>query len=260
MEQNFFEGAALQFFGPALSPVVIAIHGFADDSTAFTPLADTALTNGFRLVVCDLPGFGISPALQCAKIDDLAAFILRLADAFSSKPVGLIAHSVGAPIAVAAAHICPDNVHAVLSIEGNLTDQDAYFSGRAVGYDDPASFKFDFCNQVAGMARENQAMNRYSDAVRSADAKSMWELGRDAASLGAANGFGHAYCNLATLNVDALYLWGRHNSPSETVRFVDENDIPNIEFARSGHWKSVDAPTETGVIAARFFATSLARH
>ncbi len=261
METVLFEGASLRLAGVATAPVVITIHGFADDSSAFTPLADTALNKSFRLVFCDLPGFGMSPAKNRSRIGDLAAFVLRLADAMSpSEPVGLMAHSVGSPIAVAAAHAGPERVGAILSIEGNLTHQDAYFSGRAAKYGEPTAFKAAFCDQVAAMAKENHSMDRYRAAVETADAQAMWELGKDAATLGLNDGFGLAYRHLAVLGIETLYLWGRHNSPSDTIQFVDQNQLANVEFVSSGHWKSVDDPNATGAIANRFFAKSLARH
>jgi pimeloyl-ACP methyl ester carboxylesterase len=258
MKYGTFEGASLQLIGPATAPVVIAIHGFADDSTAFTSLAKTPLTKAVRLVLCDLPGFGKSPRQGDARISDLAAFVLRLADALSPiAPVGLIAHSVGSTIGVEAAHRRPDRIRAILSIEGNLTPPDAYFSGKAAKFNDANSFKAQFCYEIAEMAKRHRTMRRYRNVIKLADAVSMWELGQDAARLGVGNRFGTDYHRLADHRIETLYLWGRHNTPIETARFIDENQLPSYEFSQSGHWKSVDAPLETGAIARTFFAENL---
>jgi pimeloyl-ACP methyl ester carboxylesterase len=254
MENRTFENASLKIMGPISGPVVIAVHGYADDITAFSPLAATRFVEGCRLVCCDLPGFGSSPPQCQGNIQNLAAFLLRLADEMSAlQPVGLMAHSVGAPIAVAAAHLRPDRVRALLSIEGNLTSKDAYFSGQAALYDDPNKFKASFLKQISAMTHENPALRRYFIAVQRANAESMWALGRDAANRGQNDHFGKAYCGLAPLGVETLYLWGRHNSPPETQTFVDDSHLNHVEFYQSGHWKSVDAPYETGAIAENFF-------
>jgi len=185
---------------------------------------------------------------------------MRLADALSpDRPVGLIAHSVGSPIAVAAAQGRPDRVHAILSIEGNLTAEDAYFSGRAAEYEDAEQFKSAFSNQIRAMATDNHALCRYADAIEMADAASMWRLGRDAARLGEGEAFGHAYLNLSALDVRSQYLWGRHNTPRATAAFIDRHRLANREFRRSGHWKSVDAPEETSSIARELFAAQTIR-
>lgn len=254
MRAELFEGALLRRFGASRGPKVLCIHGFADDGTAFTPLAGTEFAQEHEVVACDLLGFGASPPLAETTIDACAAFVVRLADALSpDRPVGLVVHSVGSPIAVSAAAVRPNRVGAVLPIEGNLTADDAYFSGRAGGFEDAQAFKAAFGDLVWTMAQENRSMRRYHGAVRLADARSMWHLGRDAARRGAMDGFGHAYLGLASLGIQSLYFWGRHNTPTATAAFVDRHDFANREFAASGHWKSVDAPDDTGTVAREVF-------
>jgi len=250
-----FEGALLRRFGANDKPKVFCIHAFADDGTAFTPLAASALADDFEVVACDLPGFGASPPSPGeATIDECAAFVVRLAGALSpDRPYFLIAHSVGSPIAVRAASAQPDRVRALVSIEGNLTVEDAYFSGRAASYDDPQTFKAAFEDVVWVMAQDDKGLLRYHRAVRSADARSMWQLGRDAVRAGSADGFGAAYRALADAGVRSLYLWGKHNTSSQTAAFVGRHALANSAFTASGHWKSVDAPHETGLIARDLF-------
>jgi predicted alpha/beta hydrolase family esterase len=56
-------------------------------------------------------------------------------------------HSLGAAIAVRAAHRLATRVAGVFSIEGNLTQADAYFSGAACRFDDP-----DLCKEAPDRA------------------------------------------------------------------------------------------------------------
>lgn len=259
MREDWFEGALLRRAGDPSAPKAICLHGFADDGTAFAPLDGTVLTEDFELIAVDLPGFGASDAATDARIAPLAQFVLRLAEAISpSRRVALIGHSIGSAIAVEAARARPDRVGAVLSIEGNLTDADAYFSGRAAGYDDEGSFKSEFVADVERMAADQPALTRYLAAVRRADPTSMWTLGRDAAERGEENAFGRALLVLPGMGVAVTYLWGRHNTPASTIAFVDEHlansDVASREFTKSGHWKSVDAPDATGRIARDAFA------
>ncbi|GHH25276.1 hypothetical protein GCM10008023_38450 [Sphingomonas glacialis] len=84
----------------------------------------------------------------------------------------------------------PGRFTALLSIEGNLTSEDAYFSGQATGFADPDAFKRVFVTSIRDMATRDPAMGRYATAVAGADALAMWRLGRDAAELGRDDGFG----------------------------------------------------------------------
>lgn len=260
MRIEVFEGALLRRFGSGRNKI-LCMPAFADDGTAFTPLSASVVAQCFELIVCDLPGFGASlPLRGQASLRAYADFVLRLAEATSpQRPVGIAAHSLSATIAVDAALRAPERIGAVFSIEGNLTAADAYLSGRAAAFDDPEAFKIAFAQSVWEMAEEDPRVRRYFGAVRMADAASIWRIGRDAARLGEDDGFGHAYLRLSALGVANLYLWSRTHTPPSTADFIDRHGVANREFRSSGHWKSVDAPLETGEIATTFFAAALAR-
>ena len=249
--------AHLCHWGDSDSPTLIAIHGFADEGAAFSKLGASPLSDVFELVAPDLPGFGASPILDRFEptLDGYADFTLALADAVSpNEPVGLIAHSVGSAIAVKAALQRPGRVAALMSIEGNLTAQDAYFSSRAADYATPAEFKPAFERHVAGLTQTSPALARYLTALRRADPTAMWRLGQDAAEQGPGNRFGDAFLSLTAHGLPTLYYWGRHNTPSVTADFIDAHRALNaVEFHNTGHWVFYDAPEETADAAARFF-------
>ena len=259
MRLELFEGALLRRFGTGRNKI-ICLPAFADDGTAFTPLSASVVAQHFELIVCDLPGFGASlPLTGPASLGVYADFVLHVADAISpARPVGIAAHSLSATIAVEAALRAPERIGAVFSVEGNLTEADAYLSGRAAAFDDAETFKTAFVDAVWQMAEADPRIRRYFSAVRMADAASMWRIGQDAARLGVDDGFGRAYLRLPALGVANLYLWARKHAPATTTDFIDCHAIANREFATSGHWKSVDAPMETGEIADAFFAAALA--
>lgn len=259
---ELFEGALLRRFGEPNGRKVLCLHGFADDGTAFTPLADTALAAEYEVIACDLPGFGASePPRGEATLDAYASFARRLADFVSARDsVGLLAHSIGSPIAVRTATAHPHRFSAIMSLEGNLTEADAYFSGRAVNYDNPHTFKQAFSDAVWDMAQTEPSMRRYFGAVRMSDPHSMWELGRDAVRLGRASAFGDAYCALNQSGTRSLYVWARNNTPASTAAFVDAHEFDRYEYTTSGHWKTVDAPRETGELARTLFSDLYTRH
>lgn len=253
----------IQFYrtGAVDGAKVIAVHGFADEGRTFETLADTQLTQDFELIMPDLPGFGASPARLDGQADigTLADSILALVDAVSPhRPVYLMGHSIGSAIAVAAAIKRPDAVAHVLSIEGNLTPSDAYFTGQAVNYDDPKQFKQIFLDKLSELTQAQPELVRYIAAVKKADPNSMWTLGCSAFENGKRNGFGKALVSLQSLGVGATYVWGRDNFKEETHHFVTDRltagHVAVHEFKSGTHWYMIDAPQETARIAVQAFS------
>jgi len=123
-------GAVVRTFGRG--PTVVCLHGFADNGSMFLPLEETPAASRFSFVVPDLPGFGSSPRQDdIQRIDQFAEWLnglVRKVDLFSR--VGLVAHSASALVAVRAAQLEPDLYAGLFSIEGNLTEADAYSMSR----------------------------------------------------------------------------------------------------------------------------------
>ncbi len=131
------------------------IHAFGDNGSAFEPLFATSLAARFRLTAVDLAGFGASPGRPDIRtMSEHAGAIAALVDSLpGSGPVGLVAHSVASMIAVAAVPRLGVNFAGLFSIEGNLTADDAYFSGRAAEFDDPHRFKQRYLVDIWAMAQ-----------------------------------------------------------------------------------------------------------
>jgi len=112
---------------------LLCLHGFADSGLMFLPLSETALPNYFELLLIDLPGFGVSPSKPgIALIRDYTRAVAKLAPVISHREsVGLIGHSIVSAIAVDASELLSPPPIGVFSIEGNLTRDDAYFTGKA---------------------------------------------------------------------------------------------------------------------------------
>jgi hypothetical protein len=61
----------------------------------------------------------------------------------------------------------------LFSIEGNLTADDAYFSGKAADHDEPISFKRAFLDEIWAMATSQLILRRYHAAATMADAQAV---------------------------------------------------------------------------------------
>jgi lipase len=108
---------AVTEFGPADAPPLLAIHGITSSSRAFIALARHL--PDVRLIAPDLRGRGRSRELAPSTgLRQHAADLGRLLDALGLDRVPVVAHSMGAFVAVALAAERPDAVASLLLIDG----------------------------------------------------------------------------------------------------------------------------------------------
>lgn len=195
MEAALVDGLFARQAGPWDGRVLVFVHAFGDCGLSFSPLFDTALAREFRLTAPDLPGFGSSPRQDHIRtMADYAEAIVAFTRSLETTgPVGLVAHSVASMIAVEAAYRLGEMFGGLFSIEGNLTADDAYFSGRAADFDDPYKFKNQFLDDIWQMALTRPIFRRYFASATFAAPLAMWHLGCDARRLSVGDAPGRAY-------------------------------------------------------------------
>lgn len=246
-------GMLLREAGEERAPVVVCLHAFADHGAAFVPLFETALATRYRLLAVDLPGFGASPRQDgVGTIEAHGRVLAQLVEALApGRPIGLVAHSVASCIAVNLAQRLADRLTGLFSIEGNLTADDAYFTGRAANYDDPVQFKTAFLDEIWAMARDNSIMRRYWAAAFMSDSRAMWELGRDAKRISVGDMPGREY---QAVRAPTFYYWSPENTSATTRAWIAATNIANRQFTGAGHWPMVERPEQTAEEIANFFA------
>jgi pimeloyl-ACP methyl ester carboxylesterase len=244
-------GLFIRTAGPPTGRTLLFLHGFAGCGLADLPLFDTSLAERYRLVVVDLAGFGASPrqddVLTIAQHAEAVATFARSLRA--ARPIGLIAHSVGSMIAVEAAALLGALFGGLFSIEGNLTADAAYFSGRAADFDDPVLFKQRFLDDIWNLAQTREILRRYYAAAVLADPTAMWALGRDARRLSINDAPGRAYRCVRP----SLYYWSPANTAETTSHWVAQSDLDQLQLANASHWPTVDQPNETARAIASFY-------
>jgi pimeloyl-ACP methyl ester carboxylesterase len=137
----------------------------------------------------------------------------------------------------------------LFSIEGNLTAQDAYFSGRAADFDDPLTFKQRFLDDIWTMAQEQLPLRRYFASAVLADPTVMWELGRDARRRSVDDAPGRAYRHAHP----SLYYWSPANTVESTRHWIAQSGIAQRQFTGASHWPMVDRPDDTAAAICAFF-------
>jgi pimeloyl-ACP methyl ester carboxylesterase len=207
----------------------------------FEALDGTELGRRHALVGVDLPGTGGSRPLDRPLTLQVAAE--HVAEVVSAEDARVIVgHSVGSIVASLAAYLPDSPIRTVLSLEGNLTAADAYFSGSAAGYDDAATFRAGLLARLGELAVDDPTISRYRDQVASADPQSIWELGCDTAEWSATRQPGEV---LARSAETVRYLHNPSNTPEQSLRWLAENELTTIQLDGASHWAPVDQPDLT---------------
>jgi hypothetical protein len=129
-------------------------------------------------------------------------------------------------------------VSTILSLEGNLTADDAYFSGMAADFDNPTAFRIALLQRLGALANEQPIIARYRSIVAKADVTALWELGCDARKFSAACVPG----DILTETSKVCYLYNPANCPQSSLRWLQTHPIPRIRMDSATHWVSVDQP------------------
>ena len=220
----------------AAKPRLLMIAGFGDNASMFAPLSKTELADHFELIGLNLPGFG-APALEGkTDLETLADWVADQANPLGAQII--LAHSVASIIASFAVQRDRGTLNTVLSLEGNLTAEDAYFSGTAADYPDANTFRADFLNRLDQMAAQDPILQRYRTQVMEADAHAMWTLGRDARLF--SNRIDPGLVLMAAPR--AHYFYNPENCPDTSLAWLKDHELPRSLLPGASHWASLDAP------------------
>ena len=218
------------------SSAILLVAGFGDNATMYEGLADTQLASSYRLLPINLPGFGAQPLATGTTLEALAQSVAD--EAIRHDAEIIVAHSVASIVASLAATKAGCPLKTIFSLEGNITAEDAYFSGTAADYSDPIAFRTAFLERLDEMAKTAPIIRRYRNQVSKADTLALWQLGTDARHFSASRIPGEVLRSAANV----IYLYNPDNCPDSTVRWLEENDMDRIVLENATHWASVDQP------------------
>jgi pimeloyl-ACP methyl ester carboxylesterase len=118
--------------GPKTAPTILLLHGFPTSSHMFRNLIP-ALSDRYRVVAPDLPGFGFSDAPDRKPFgytfDHLAKVIDSFTQAIALSSYAIYIFDYGAPVGLRLALAHPERIAAIISQNGN-----AYEEGLSEGW------------------------------------------------------------------------------------------------------------------------------
>lgn len=217
--------------------MIISIAGFGDNASMFDPLVAVSDAYGLQVQPINLPGFG-APALahKSTSLNALADVVVDAALEHDADTI--LAHSVASIVATLAAERPHSPIKTILSLEGNLTPEDAYFSGTAANFASPEKFLPSFLRRLDEVAETNAILARYRDVVETADPKALWELGCDAHRFSQNSSPGDRLLESS----NAVYLYNPMNLPKASLEWLAQSAMPRYELPGASHWPSLDQP------------------
>lgn len=224
-------------FGPDDAPPMLFVSGFGDVGDVFEPLSKTALAERYRLVTFDMPGCGrAAPLATPTTLDALADVVLDVASRERARVVA--GHSIGSVTASLAMRKPASEIATMISLEGNLTEHDAYFSGSAADYDQPEAFHRAFLGKLAEMATDDPQIERYRQTIEIADPKALWHVGRDVRAFSAEQAPIEVLIEVGA----AAYIYNPENCAPQSLDRLARSAIPSFRLDGASHWASLDQP------------------
>lgn len=228
------------------------IHGFSESGLSFRESLVSVLSEKYNLFIPDLPGFGVSPYIKgLDSVEASAGHLEKLIKKISqNRAIGIVAHSMGGVLGTWIAKNLEKQVRGIVSIEGNMTREDCFFSGKTAGFNDPNKFYEFFSNDVFKMVSNNLALHRYYASVRFTHPNVLLGWGISGVKATGDTKAGLEYLNLGCKKI---YLFGKKSVSSQTKAFLLENSLKCHEFKNSGHWPMIDEAKACYQIISDFF-------
>ncbi|MCR8724934.1 alpha/beta fold hydrolase [Frigidibacter sp. ROC022] len=217
-------------------PKLLFLAGFGDDNSQFAGLQNTRLAEIVDLQLLNLPGFGAPPLAGPTTLASLGFFV-----AGEARKIGVeyvVAHSLSSVIGSMAVGFPGSPLKAIVSLEGNLTAADAYYSGTAADHATPEEFRTAFLARLDARAETDPHAARYRDAVARADPKALWELGCDAKAFSEQTEPGNILQAIGHVH----YLYNPDNLPAESIAWLEAHPIPRTVAPGASHAIAVDQP------------------
>lgn len=148
----------------------------------------------------------------------------------------LVAHSVAGIIATETAAILDRDPSLIISVEGNLTAADAYFSGQAVNYSSPFEFYRNFSSSILDLVNKGDVPMSYYASLQFADPNTLWALGRSTQD------YDEPGKDFKKLDCPSVYYWCDETLSSESQAFMKANDLNNQQMDGLGHWPMNKSP------------------
>ena len=232
-------GVAVWSGGASRAAIDVWFHpALGDSHLCFREAFSSSLARLARIFIFDPPGHGASPPRPGGLTIEGAAHVWRelIAHYSATRPVVLAGHSMAGIIASRTAQLLQRSTALVVSIEGNLTRADAYFTGLAAQFDTPHAFYAAFRSRILRRAKRDEILRRFACSLEFADAMTLWTLGRSVIDRADPGG------DFLRLQCPKIHYWDAASSMKSAKAYLERHRLPQRRLDGLGHWPMVKSP------------------
>ena len=132
-----------------------------------------------------------------------------------------------------------DQVNTFVSIEGNLTESDSFFSSQPANYATADAFYAYFEPQSAAKAVDDGSFRRYHQGLKMATPEALRQWSLSSTTYVEGDRCGHEF---GQLSCERRYLRGDVATPQTKRDFLSAHQIPNSCYPDTGHWLMMEQP------------------
>lgn len=221
---------------------ILYLHGLGCSKNDFIEAADVVELQSHTLVAFDFPGFGKSPYNQNISLgmDDLVEITNIVLSELNVPDCLIVGHSMGGLVGLLYAEKYSERVDGFINVEGNLTLEDCFFSGKIVRYG-PSGFTKEMLKRLQRrLARsDKKGLQEHAKALQSASEKALSDC---SFSMVDYSGNGNLVPRFTALDPPILFMHGSENRGLSYIPKLKDNGCEALEIPNSGHFPFYDNP------------------
>jgi len=208
---------------------IVYLHGLGNNKDDFPQLWSALAEKQHSILCYDAIGFGNSskPKDFSYSMQDQAIVLNKLLEKLAIEKAVLVGYSMGGAIALRFHQLFPEKVVSFLSVEGNLTSNDAHLS-RIIALQEWSEFLVSGFNQLKAFKWECTPFSVYHSAVNLVKETDSGELLKE----------------FLGMQKPKYYIFGEKNSDGVSQTLMRIKKIPTIMISNSSHSFKKDNPKE----------------
>lgn len=233
------------------------IHGLGESSLCFRDIVRHTGLAGMRHLYPDMPGYGKTPwPEQTLSFIEVVDRLARYLEFLTKVPVIAVGHSLGGVLGLLLAERRPDLVCGLVDVDGNKSDEDCVYSGRASATESEIFYHDIFPAMLDDIYREgisDPALRGYYTSLRLCNVRTFHQHSMELFELSRNRLLAE---RLAALEMPKLYIGGSPGGVStSSLEMLKAVDVPLRMVEPSGHWPFIDRPDDFAEILRGFISS-----
>ncbi|MBT3223361.1 MAG: alpha/beta hydrolase, partial [Proteobacteria bacterium] len=244
--------------GPRDGSPVLFVHGLGDWSGSYQAIATHPLLAAHRIYVPDLPGYGDSPPWPTPlSLDEIVAALARWWQDEVAVPVTLVGHSMGGVLVQLLAESHPHCAAAVINVEGNVSRDDCFLSGKVAAQPLSEFVGGGFaamCSHFNSISSQSTSIKAYCEGLARARPESYHLHSGELLLLSMTEELAP---RLAALPMPKVYIAGAPGGTGpRSLGLLRQAEIEVTTLSPAGHFPILDCPDEFAACLLSFTNTT----